>query len=218
MQKLDLAPDDVEGFVPRMGVRWGPAALRARLAKDLVTPGLGTDSEHGKLCPYDVERVLLLRFDGERCRQRIPFEYTRYLIPVMDVSTIRPMSVSRYVVKETFAASTENAERVLRSSRPRRRSSSGDDPTVAQAAEEALVSRTTAYRYFPTQDHGRWSSRSASMSARSKSCFPTTRRRDSRTAAARVRRAVHRHVLGNERLYRTGTPLHGDVARRRSER
>jgi AcrR family transcriptional regulator len=28
----------------------------------------------------------------------------------------------------------------------------GDTPSVAQAAEEALVSRTTAYRYFPTQE------------------------------------------------------------------
>src|SRR5262249_15322283 len=28
----------------------------------------------------------------------------------------------------------------------------GVTPTVAQAAEAALVSRTTAYRYFPTQD------------------------------------------------------------------
>ena len=28
----------------------------------------------------------------------------------------------------------------------------GESPTVAQAAEEALVSRTTAYRYFPTQE------------------------------------------------------------------
>jgi AcrR family transcriptional regulator len=28
----------------------------------------------------------------------------------------------------------------------------GITPTVAQAAEEALVSRTTAYRYFPTQE------------------------------------------------------------------
>jgi AcrR family transcriptional regulator len=28
----------------------------------------------------------------------------------------------------------------------------GSTPTVAQAAEAALVSRTTAYRYFPTQD------------------------------------------------------------------
>ena len=28
----------------------------------------------------------------------------------------------------------------------------GETPTVAQAAEEALVSRTTAYRYFPTQE------------------------------------------------------------------
>jgi AcrR family transcriptional regulator len=28
----------------------------------------------------------------------------------------------------------------------------GDTPTVAQAAEEAMVSRTTAYRYFPTQE------------------------------------------------------------------
>jgi AcrR family transcriptional regulator len=29
---------------------------------------------------------------------------------------------------------------------------SGTTPTVAQAAEAALVSRTTAYRYFPTQE------------------------------------------------------------------
>ena len=28
----------------------------------------------------------------------------------------------------------------------------GESPTVARAAEDALVSRTTAYRYFPTQD------------------------------------------------------------------
>jgi AcrR family transcriptional regulator len=28
----------------------------------------------------------------------------------------------------------------------------GDTPTVAAAAEEAMVSRTTAYRYFPTQE------------------------------------------------------------------
>jgi AcrR family transcriptional regulator len=28
----------------------------------------------------------------------------------------------------------------------------GETPTVASAAEEALVSRTTAYRYFPTQE------------------------------------------------------------------
>ena len=28
----------------------------------------------------------------------------------------------------------------------------GESPTVATAAEEALVSRTTAYRYFPTQE------------------------------------------------------------------
>jgi len=28
----------------------------------------------------------------------------------------------------------------------------GETPTVAQAAEAALVSRTTAYRYFPTQE------------------------------------------------------------------
>src|SRR5438552_18132011 len=28
----------------------------------------------------------------------------------------------------------------------------GATPTVAEAAEEALVSRTTAYRYFPTQE------------------------------------------------------------------
>ena len=28
----------------------------------------------------------------------------------------------------------------------------GATPTVAQAAEDALVSRTTAYRYFPTQE------------------------------------------------------------------
>lgn len=28
----------------------------------------------------------------------------------------------------------------------------GESPTVARAAEDALISRTTAYRYFPTQD------------------------------------------------------------------
>jgi len=34
----------------------------------------------------------------------------------------------------------------------RRIAERGESPTVAQAAEEALVSRTTAYRYFPTQE------------------------------------------------------------------
>lgn len=45
--------------------------------------------------------------------------------------------------RRTRAALVEAAEELLRQ---------GTTPTVAQAAEAALVSRTTAYRYFPTQE------------------------------------------------------------------
>ena len=60
------------------------------------------------------------------------------------------MSVSRQDVRinhnqrnRTRAAIIEAATALLREGRP---------PTVAEAAERALVSRATAYRYFPTQE------------------------------------------------------------------
>ena len=60
------------------------------------------------------------------------------------------MAVSRQDVRinhnqrnRTRAAITEAATALLREGRP---------PTVAEAAERALVSRATAYRYFPTQE------------------------------------------------------------------
>ena len=53
-------------------MRWGPAALWAHLAKDLVAAGLGTGREHGELFPYDAERLLLVRFDGERSQAWTP--------------------------------------------------------------------------------------------------------------------------------------------------
>jgi AcrR family transcriptional regulator len=45
--------------------------------------------------------------------------------------------------RRTRAAIVESAKELLQQ---------GTTPTVAQAAEAALVSRTTAYRYFPTQE------------------------------------------------------------------
>ncbi len=45
--------------------------------------------------------------------------------------------------RRTRAAIVEAAKRLV---------DAGGTPTVAEAAEAALVSRTTAYRYFPTQD------------------------------------------------------------------
>jgi AcrR family transcriptional regulator len=60
------------------------------------------------------------------------------------------MSVSRQEVRanhnqrnRTRAAIIEAATALMREGRP---------PTVAEAAERALVSRATAYRYFPTQE------------------------------------------------------------------
>ena len=50
------------------------------------------------------------------------------------------------------AASTRSGAPAPRSCRRPEPSSPGATPTVAQAAEAALVSRTTAYRYFPTQE------------------------------------------------------------------
>ena len=44
----------------------------------------------------------------------------------------------------TRAAIVDAAERL--------RKTEGETPTVARAAEEAGVSRATAYRYFPTQE------------------------------------------------------------------
>jgi AcrR family transcriptional regulator len=46
--------------------------------------------------------------------------------------------------RRTRAALVEAAQRLL---------DQGRTPTVADVADEALVSRATAYRYFPSQEH-----------------------------------------------------------------
>jgi AcrR family transcriptional regulator len=88
----------------------------------------------------------------------------------------------------------------------------GATPTVAQAAERALVSRTTAYRYFPTQD-------SLMMELSVTVDVPeieelVARPVDADGAEARVREVIdlmNRHVLDDEVLYRTALRLYLDM-------
>jgi len=82
----------------------------------------------------------------------------------------------------------------------------GVTPTVAQAAEEALVSRTTAYRYFPTQE-SLLLELSINIEVREVEEL-ASRPLDGVTPEQRLLEWVdlfNRHVLANERLYRTST-------------
>src|SRR5215468_2536416 len=88
----------------------------------------------------------------------------------------------------------------------------GETPTVAQAANDALVSRTTAYRYFPTQE-SLLLELSVSMDIREVEDL-VARPLDSTTPEDRLLEFVdlfNRHALANERLYRTGTRHYMDM-------
>jgi len=88
----------------------------------------------------------------------------------------------------------------------------GETPTVAQAAEEALVSRTTAYRYFPTQE-SLMLELSINIDVREVEEL-VSRPFDGASPEERLLEFVdlfNRHVLANERLYRTGTRHYMDT-------
>jgi AcrR family transcriptional regulator len=88
----------------------------------------------------------------------------------------------------------------------------GATPTVAQAAEDALVSRTTAYRYFPTQE-SLLLELSINIEVREVEEL-VARPLAGTTPQDRLVEFVdlfNRHVLANEKLYRTGTRHYMDM-------
>jgi AcrR family transcriptional regulator len=88
----------------------------------------------------------------------------------------------------------------------------GETPTVAQAAERALVSRTTAYRYFPTQE-SLMTELSLTVDVPELEEL-VARPVDADTAEERVREVIdrmNRHVLDDEVLYRTALRLYLDM-------
>ena len=88
----------------------------------------------------------------------------------------------------------------------------GETPTVAQAANDALVSRTTAYRYFPTQE-SLLLELSVKIDIREVEDL-VSRPLDDTTPEDRLLEFVdlfNRHALANERLYRTGTRHYMDM-------
>ena len=81
----------------------------------------------------------------------------------------------------------------------------GETPTVAQAANDALVSRTTAYRYFPTQD-SLLLELTININLRELEDL-AAQPLDGTRPEDRLLEFVdlfNRHVQANERLYRTG--------------
>src|SRR5689334_2091027 len=83
-----------------------------------------------------------------------------YLISVVVLEYHDSMTMPRQALDRSSRTDTGETGRVNQKRRTRAAivaaakglMSQGVTPTVAQAAEAALVSRTTAYRYFPTQD------------------------------------------------------------------
>ena len=120
------------------------------------------------------------------------------------------MTVSRQDVRinhnqrnRTRAAIIEAATALLREGRP---------PTVAEAAERALVSRATAYRYFPTQESLLLDV--ANVEALMKpvedlvASFPTD---DATQRLAALVRTMTPAMLSDEALIRTGERIYMDT-------
>jgi AcrR family transcriptional regulator len=105
--------------------------------------------------------------------------------------------------RRTRAAIVEAAQELLQQ---------GVTPTVAQAAEAALVSRTTAYRYFPTQE-----SLLVELSVNLDVADIEALVAEPVDAAGAVDRALevldrfNRHVRAEERQYRTALGVYQDL-------
>jgi AcrR family transcriptional regulator len=84
-------------------------------------------------------------------------------------------------------------------------------PTVASAAAEADVGRTTAYRYFPTQDSllVELAVSSDVADVEELAAAPVSPE-DARARVLQVIRLLNRHVLAEEVRYRTATRLYQD--------
>src|SRR5678815_5166353 len=64
--EVDAPGDDIERFVPRMGVWWRPSAFRPALVEDLVASGGLTRGQHGDGLAHDLQRGCLVgRLDDE---------------------------------------------------------------------------------------------------------------------------------------------------------
>jgi AcrR family transcriptional regulator len=88
----------------------------------------------------------------------------------------------------------------------------GVTPTVAQAAEAALVSRTTAYRYFPTQDALlREISATIQVSEVDTLVAQPLDRDGIPGRLQEIFNAFNRHVLDNETRYRTAMRFYLDT-------
>ncbi len=102
----------------------------------------------------------------------------------------------------TRAALVEAAEALLRD---------GVTPTVAEAAEAAQVGRTTAYRYFPTQESLLVElSVTIDVSDVEALVARPVDRDGARQRVVDVVRALNRHVQDEEVQYRTATRLYQD--------
>jgi AcrR family transcriptional regulator len=88
----------------------------------------------------------------------------------------------------------------------------GVTPTVAQAAEDALVSRTTAYRYFPTQE-SLLLELSVNIDVRELEELAARPLAGSKPEDRLLEFVdlFNRHVVANEKLYRTGTRHYMDT-------
>jgi AcrR family transcriptional regulator len=102
----------------------------------------------------------------------------------------------------TRAALVEAAEELLRQ---------GVTPTVAQAAEAAQVGRTTAYRYFPTQESLLVElSLTVDVSALEALVAEPVDRDGARQRVLDVVQALNRHVQQEQVQYRTAIRLYQD--------
>ena len=79
----------------------------------------------------------------------------------------------------------------------------GTQPSVAEAAEAALVSKATAYRYFPTQQSLLLEVGLETMHPSPASLLEGTSMDDPRARFEVLLRAVHAHMTSEESLFRT---------------
>ena len=79
----------------------------------------------------------------------------------------------------------------------------GQQPSVAKAAEEALVSKATAYRYFPTQNSLLLEVGFEAMHPSARSLLEGAPEDDPKARFETVLRAVHAYMSSEEALFRT---------------